>query len=300
MRAMANAERPHEVSVERAVEHWQKGEFAKARRLLSKFEGASLPKADPATLEVALRYLADAALLDPSLDRITQQKIASRAISRLFEQNAQWMPPNGVHGNEFYSLSSKLRAERKASSAASCRAERQACSAELAQLSHERGELLKRQGKMRHELRQQHVVVERHVARNRAVALLPAGIGHIYNGRPKLGLAFLGAEAVLGAGALGLMLYRIYGLGCRRTSGFAPGSLRCDVSPDQALHTKQIRNAEQVAGILFFSSMLADIVTAQITFRSHSVYKRTRKRSLPKAQVKLHLRGSGFVLSSKF
>lgn len=298
--AKASESRPHEQSVERAVEHWQKGEFSKARQLLARFDQGSLPKADPSTLEVALRYLADAALLDPTLDSATQQKIAGRAIARLFEQNAQWMPPNGIHGNAFYKLSSKVRDERQASSAASCRAERQACSAELAQLSHERGRLLSHQAKMRQALAQQDVLVERHVARNRAIALIPGGIGHIYNGRRTLGLAFLSTEAALGASALGLMLYRVYGLGCRRTQGFAPGSLRCDVSPDQATHTKQVRNAEQIMGILFFSSLIADIVTAQITFKAHSVYKKKRKRRARVAKLRVHFTGHKFGLSSKF
>lgn len=299
-RALAKAPRAHARSVERAVASWQKGEFSKARRLLSRFEGESLPKADPATIEVALRYLADAALLDPTLDESSQQAIAGRAIRRLFEQNAQWMPPNGVHGNEFYQLSAKLRAERNASSNSSCRAERQACTAELAQLSHERGQLLDRQAKMRSALAQQNILVERHVARNRAVALLPAGIGHMYNGRRKLGFAFLGTEVALGASALGLLLYRVYGLGCRRTQGFAPGSLRCDVPPDQARHTKQVRNAEQIVGVLFFSSLIADVVTAQITFRAHSVYKHKRKRANAISRVKLQVTGQGLGLHSRF
>lgn len=296
--AVAKVSQPHERSVERAVEHWQKGEFSKARALLAIFEGSALPKADPATIEVALRYLADAALLDTSLDASSQQKIAGQAIRRLFEQNAQWTPPNGVHGNAFYKLSSEVRAERKANLAGSCRAERQACTAELAQLSHERGQLLNNQAKLRRALHQQDIVVERHVARNRAVALIPAGIGHIYNGRRKIGLAFLGTEAALGASALGLLLYRVYGLGCRRTQGFAPGSLRCDVSADEALHTKQVRNAEQVLGILFFSSLIVDIVSAQLTFNAHSVYRHKRKNRISSLKFLFTARGVG--LGSRF
>lgn len=298
--AVAKSSRPHEHSVERAVQHWQKGEFSKARALLAKFGGDALPKADAATLEVALRYLADAALLDSTLEKSRQREIARQAINRLFEQNAQWMPPNGVHGNAFYKLSSELRAQRKASSAASCRAERQACSAELAQLSHERGQLLSDQARMRQALDQQDIVIERHVARNRAVALLPAGIGHIYNGRRKLGFAFLSAELALGTSALGLLLYRVYGLGCRRTQGFAPGSLRCDVSPDKAVHTKKVRNAEQIMGILFFSSLIADIVSAQITFKSHSIYKRKQKRGQRLSKLKLRFTGQGLGVGAEF
>lgn len=286
--------------VERAVEQWQKGRYKQTRILLSDFQGSALPKVDPATLEVALRYLADAALLDPSLDPSARHKIADQAVSQLFARDAQWTPPPGVHGAEFYNLTHQLRAKRERTKAQSCMAERQACTAELAQLSHERGQLMTRQDQLQSALDQQLIVVEQRVARNRAVALIPAGVGHFYNGRRTLGLAFLGTELALGASALGLLLYRVYGLGCRRTQGFAAGSLRCDVPPQKAGHTQRVRNAEQALGLIFFGSVIADVVVAQITFKAHSVIRMRRTRSAKRPMTSLHVRGNGVSLSGSF
>lgn len=286
--------------VERAVEFWQKGQFQRARALLAAFEAEVLPAVDPATLEVALRYLADAALLDKTLDLAARQKIAGRAIGKIYERDNHWTPPRGIHGTEFYSLVKQLRYEREASRAASCVAERQACSAELAQVSHERGQLAGHNQQLQSALSQQVVIVEERTARNRAIALLPAGIGHFYNGRKKLGYAFLGTEVALGSTALSLLLYRVYGLGCQRTQGFAPGSLRCDVAPSMAGFTQRMRNAEQVLGILFLSSVIADIVTAQITFKAHSIAHRTQYRTPKISRARVWFSGKRVGIQGSF
>lgn len=282
-RAARLYEAPHTLDqVQKAVREWQAGRFAKVRALLKEFQSESIPRVDPSTLEVALRYLADAALLDRKLDRVHASQIASRAIERILDHNPLWLPPRGIHSDEFYTLSHQLRAQRELRSAASCVAERQACNAELAQLSHERQSLRKREQKLKHAINEQVVVVEHRVARNRAAALLPGGIGHFYNGRPALGFSFLAAEGLLGATALSLFLYRSYGLGCKRHAGFAKGSLHCDVPPEQGAQVRSVRNAEQVVGILFLSSLAIDVLVAQITFRSHSV---TGQREIKRGQL---------------
>lgn len=284
--------------VDTAVEHWQKGQYSKARALLNAFQQQAHPNVDPATLEVALRYMADCALLDESLDESRRISIATDAMAQLINQDARWTPPPGVHSAEFYTLAKKQRALKKTQHATSCVAERQACSAELAQLSHDRSQLLVQQKQMQEALDHQIVVIEDRVARNRAVALIPGGIGHFYNGRRKLGLAFLGTELALGASALSLLLYRVYGLGCRRTKGFAPGSLRCDVAEDKAQLTHRVRNAEQVMGLLFFGSLLADIVVAQITFKAHTLSSRRQRRQ--RTNIQIGVSPSGLSLTHTF
>lgn len=293
-----NAFRTASNRVDIAVEHWQKGQYAKARALLHEFQSPGHPTVDAATLEVALRYLADCALLDKSLDRSKRLKLATDALAQLMAHDPRWSPPPAVHSAEFYQLAKEARARQEAQHATSCVAERQACSAELAQLSHERGQLLIERKQLHEALGDQIIVVEDRVARNRAVALLPGGIGHFYNGRRKLGIGFLSAELALGASALGLMLVRVYGLGCRRTKGFAPGSLRCDVAEDKAQLTRRVRNAEQIMGLLFFGSLLADVVVAQITFKAHTLYRRRQRRS--RSGLQIGVSPSGLSLTRTF
>lgn len=270
--------------VQKAVAQWQAGRFAKVRALLKDFQSETIPRVDPSTLEVALRYLADAALLDRKIDRVQSSRIASRAIEKILDHNPVWLPPRGIHSDEFYTLAHQLRAQRELRNAASCVAERQACNAELAQLSHERQDFRKRERELKHAINEQMIVVEHRVARNRAAALLPGGIGHFYNGRRALGFSFLAAEGLLGAAALSLFLYRSYGLGCKRNAGFAKGSLHCDVPTEQGAHVRSIRNAEQVVGIVFLSSLAIDVLVAQATFRAHSV---TGQREIKRGRLSM-------------
>ncbi|WAS98997.1 hypothetical protein [Nannocystis punicea] len=264
--------------VNAAIQAWSQGNWARVRALLEPMLQDGRKLGDPLLEEAALRYLSDATLQDPDIAPVSQEW-ATGYIKRLLASSPDWRPPADTHSKAFYDLYNSLREERDRSSFNMCKGERAACIADLDELKVRHGALGRDYERLRKAYEQQEVEVVEKVARNRAVALVPFGVGHFYNGRKGLGGVFLASELALGATALGLFITRA--LACDRLNGYQPGSLVCDL-PDGGPGLA-IRNAEQTMGILFLGSLALDIVLAQILFRPFSTAKRVR---VPRSELK--------------
>ncbi|HEY8379158.1 MAG TPA: hypothetical protein VIK91_21845 [Nannocystis sp.] len=257
--------------VNAAIGAWSAGNWARVRALLEPMLQDDRKLEDPLLEEAALRYLADATLQDPEI-AVVAQEWATRYIKRLLAA-PEWRPPADTHSKAFYDLYNALREERDLAEHRRCKAERLACIADLDELKVRHDALGRDHELLRRAYEMQEVEVVEKVARNRAVALIPFGVGHFYNGRKGLGAAFLAGEAAIGITALALLIVRVGR--CDRLAGFTPGSLYCEGDRDETL---AIRNAEQGMGIVFFSAVALDIVLAQILFRPYLTLKRSRVR----------------------
>lgn len=262
--------------VDQAIEAWRQGEWTEVRDLLEPLVRYGDGIDDKLLRESALRYLAEATLLDEGLDPEERQELARGYIVRLLE-SPDWSPPSGLHGRAFYDLVGQIRSERDAADAANCRGELLGCQADLTELQKDH-EILQKQ------FEEQEVAVTEVTKRNRGLAILPLGIGHFANDNYALGGSFLALEVVAGAAGLGLLIYRARGLGCVRTNGFAPKSLVYsfegedeDDLPHLQDHVEVVRNAEIVMGYLFLGSIIVDIALAQALFRPYTVVDKGMK-----------------------
>lgn len=259
--------------VNAAIQAWTSGNWGRVRSLLEPMLQDGRNLADPLYEEAALRYLADATLQDPDIAAVSNEW-ATGYIKRLLASSPDWRPPADTHSKAFYDLYNSLREERDRASANQCKGERAACIADLDELRVRHQALTLDHERLRRAYAQQEVEVVEKIARNRAVALVPFGVGHFYNGRKGLGAAFLAGEVAIGATALGLFIARVSR--CERLSGYQPGSLYCqNLSEDEGL---ALRNAEQTFGIIFLGSIALDIVLAQVLFRPYVTVKRNRVR----------------------
>lgn len=255
-----------------AIQAWSQGNWARVRALLEPMLQDGRKLADPLHEEAALRYLSDATLQDPDIAAMSNEW-ATGYIKRLLASSPDWRPPADTHSKAFYDLYNSLREERDRASSNQCKGERAACIADLDELKVRFNALGIDHLRLRSAYEQQEVEVVEKIARNRAVALVPFGVGHFYNGRKALGAVFLAGELAIGGAALGLFIARV--LRCDRLSGYQPGSLVCEIGEKQGL---ALRNAEQAMGIIFLGSVALDIVLAQALFRPFSTMKRTRVR----------------------
>jgi hypothetical protein len=261
--------------IDQASAAWQRGDYPEVRELLTPIVNAATPEQGRALVEVALRYLADSVLLDQTVDADVRRRLARGYIERQYNENPEWSPPPGLHGDAFYELVGRIRAERESAKSANCAAERMACQADLREVTADKIALDRKHAELQAEHAKQIVWIEEKVARNRAAALVPGGIGHFYNGRPRLGATFLATELAVGAIGLGFLLNRVITLKCQRTNGFTPGSLQCD--PPASVSDSEIENrrkAEQAFGIVLLSTLALDVLVAQITFRPFSTIGR--------------------------
>ncbi len=257
--------------VNAAIQAWGKGDWARVRALLEPLLQSGARLSDPLLEETALRYLADATINDASLADL-RTELATEYLTRLLDSAPDWRPPD-IHSRPFIELYNRLREERSLSKINTCRAEAAACHADKDQLQARLDRLSRDHTALQKSYSEQEVEVREKVARNRAVALIPFGVGHFYNGRKGLGAAFVATEVAVGIAAFGLLLYRLSV--CDRTMGFQNGSLKCTGDRDQILAA---RNAEQTMGIIFFSMLALDVVVAQLTFRTSITVKKSRVR----------------------
>lgn len=255
-----------------AIGAWRSGDWARVRTLLEPLLQEGQKLTDPLLEEAALRYLADATLQDPDLASISTE-LATAYINRLLASSSDWRPPADTHGKQFYDLYNSLREQRDRSQQMQCMSERAACSAELDELKVKHTRLVGDHNTLLRAYDNQEVEVREKIARNRAIALIPFGVGHFYNGRRGLGAAFLAAEAVFGATGLGLLIYRLGQ--CDRTAGFKAKSLVCQGDREEILAR---RNAEQTMGLLFVGTLALDVVLAQILFRPYVTVSKGRVR----------------------
>jgi hypothetical protein len=258
-----------------AIKAWELGDWARVRVLLEPLLQGDRTLAEPLLHETALRYLADATVQDESLDGNIRTELATAYIDRLLNSSPDWRPPEQTHSIHFYELYSRLREQRDRSKAAQCAGERASCRADHSELVARHTRLQRDHALLEQRFNDQEIEVQEKVARNRAVALIPLGVGHFYNGRKGLGAAFLTAELVFGGVGLGLLIARLFD--CERENGYKRGSLMCNGEGPKIVAR---RNAEQAMGLFFVGTLALDVLIAQLTFRSVLTIKSTRvKRS---------------------
>lgn len=268
--------------IEQAIAAWRKGEWTEVRDLLEPLvrEGDI---EDEFMRESALRYLAEATLLDEGLDPTERQQLAKDYITRLLDASADWTPPSGLHGRPFYDLVARVRGERDAAMAEACRGQLLSCEADLTELSVDYRVAQDKIAALQEDLANEDVFLTEVVKRNRGLALLPFGVGHFTNGNYALGGTFLALEVAVGAAGIGMIIYRATGYGCVRTDGFNRKSLVCSVdAPDEDLPKLQneieaVRNAEAVMGYVFLGAVVLDIALAQALFRPIEVVEKGKK-----------------------
>ena len=263
--------------VEAAIRAWSSGDWARVRILLEPLVQGDRNLAEPLLNETALRYLADATIQDEAtLDAPIRVELATGYIQRLLSSSDDWRPPADIHGRQFYDLYNKLREQRDTARARVCIGELASCDADKAEASARLTRLQNDYAVLKKAFDDEEVEVREKVARNRAVALIPFGVGHFYNGRKRLGAAFLASELLFGGVGLGLFIARSFK--CSREGiSFKPGALTCQGEGDGKPVVLQ-RNAEQTMGLLFLGAVALDIVLAQVTFRPFLTVKSTRVR----------------------
>ncbi|KIG12290.1 hypothetical protein DB30_01631 [Enhygromyxa salina] len=271
------------VRIDRAIEAWRKGDWTEVRDLLEPIIRES-DIDDEFQRESALRYLAEATLLDEGLEQTERAEQAQLYITRLLDSSPDWAPPSGLHGRPFYELVARVRSERDAQLAEACRGRLLACEADLTELSVDYRAAQDKIGALQEDLANEDVFLTEVVKRNRGLALLPFGVGHFTNGNPGIGGGFLALELVAGGAALGLLIYRSTVFGCVRTDGFNPKSLECkaDNIREQDIPARQdavetIRSAETIMGWVFVSSIVLDLTLAQVLFKPIEVIERGKK-----------------------
>lgn len=258
--------------VEAAIKVWSKGDWTRVRVLLEPLVQGERSLSEPVLQETALRHLADATIQDDTLDANIRTDLAAGYINRLLAA-PEWRPPEQIHSPAFYDLHNRLREQRDQARNKQCGAELAACQADRDELSARYSRLQNDHTLLKNLYSQQEVEVQEKIARNRAVALIPFGVGHFYNGRKKLSAVFLASELAIGGVGLGLYIARL--LDCDRTAGFQPGSLVCEGTKGTI---EDRRNAEQWMASIFLGTVVLDVLLAQVTFRSFLTVKKTRVR----------------------
>ncbi|MCX4244550.1 hypothetical protein [Paraliomyxa miuraensis] len=257
-----------EEAVELAEAAWSRGGWTEVREVLEPVAADPSRLQDSRLREKALALLADATVNDPALDESERRVQAGEYLERLLDADPGWRLPPAIYSPELFELFVEVQDQRSQRASAQCEADRMACEADLADNAADLEDLRRRHADLEQKYDDQEVEVRDRVARSRVFAAIPAGIGHFYNGEPVLGGVFLGAEAVLGATGLGLILVRKVVDGCDRTDGFERGSLECAAGRDLDAILRR-RKAEEVVGWLFLGTIALDIFLAQYRFRPY-------------------------------
>ncbi len=263
-------QREQQAEVDAAIEAWARGDWSQVRARLEPMLQGGRSLEDRLLTETALRYLADATLQDPNLGVDLRKQLAAGYIDRLLEADPNWRPPEATHGTEFENLVNKKREKRDRDRLDVCEAQAVGCQADLEDLQVRHLKLERDYTKLKQDFGQQEIEIREKVARNRAIALLPFGIGHFYNGNTALGASFLAGEAAVGATGLALLITRIQG--CERVDNpDAQETIRCDTSSAGKSQDQWVlhRNAETFFGYAFITLLVVDIVIAQILFEPY-------------------------------
>lgn len=269
-----------ERTVQRAIGAWRRGEWTTVRDLLEPLV-RDRDLDDELLNESALRYLTEATLYDPGLPDDDRETIARGYIERQLERDPDWEPPSGLHGKQFYDLVARVRSERDAQLAEACRGQLLACEADFKELSVDHEAAQDKIAVLREDLANEDVFLTEIVKRNRGLALLPFGIGHLAAGDYALGGSFLALELVTGVSALSLLVLRSTYYGCVRTDGFKRNSLICIGAgvqdEDVAAREKAVlaaRSAETILGWTFIGAVVLDLTVAQLRFEPVEIVER--------------------------
>ncbi|MGB1013938.1 MAG: hypothetical protein ACPG4T_07385 [Nannocystaceae bacterium] len=261
-------------AVETALAAWEKGRWIEVRGLLDPLVQGGRKLKDPILHEKALRHLADATLSDESIDAELRTQLAAAYIDRLLAEDPEWRPPEGIHNATLYSMAADLRSQRDRIQFDLCLAERAACAADREDLQERYKDLSLKHENLKTAYAEQEVEVRETVARNRAIALVPFGVGNFYNGHKGIGATFLTAEIILGGIGIGLFSYRQ--VNCSRQ---LDGVLDC--RGESAPYVAR-RNAEQFFGGAIIAALVADVVVAQIMFKP---YKSQEVRRVKRSEL---------------
>ncbi len=286
-----------EAAIEAAEEAWNRGDFLEVRGLLEPIADSD-PLEDRVERERVLVLLADATLSDSTLPSDERQVRVTGHLTRLMDENPQWRLPRKVYSPELYDLYLDVRERRVTDAGSQCEADKLACIADAdaigAELTDTKGQLDDLQAKYD---AQEIAIGEK---RSRALAIIPLGISHFFNGDRGIGAAFLVGEAVIGVAGLSLLAVRATVDGCRRTRNFQSGSLVCNprgnTTEDDVVRR---RRAEEAMAWLFVLTVVADIVVAQARFKEFEITdsvpraeledqsdgRRRRRRRKPRATV---------------
>ncbi len=261
-----------QAEVDAAIEAWARGDWSQVRARLEPMLQGGRSLEDPLLTETALRYLADATLQDPNIGLDLRKQLAGGYVDRLLDADPDWRPPEATHGTEFENLVADKREKRDRDRLDVCEAQAVGCQADLEDLQVRHKQLKKNYVDLEENFGKQEVEIREIVARNRAIALVPFGVGHFYNGNTALGATFLAAEAAVGATGLALLITRIQG--CERVDNpDAQETIRCDTSSAGKSQDQWVlhRNAETFFGYAFITLLVVDIVIAQILFDPYRV-----------------------------
>lgn len=272
-----------EAALDEALAAWANGDWAKVRQILEPLVDDDKSLGTAERDETALRYLAEATLLDGSLGPLDARRLATNYVVRLLVADPAWEPPPNIHDKVLMELVEQVREERENENQARCDVERASCQADLSKRNNEYEDLEDQYLRLSLDYEAQDVEYVEYELANRLIAFVPAGVGHFTNNRAALGASFLAGEVVVGAVALTLVIRRNFVHNCTRTGGFAPESLLCDPAPGVSQNQVLIeRNAEQVFAGLFFSTLVVDVVLAQILFQD---VREVRTRTVPRSEL---------------
>lgn len=265
---------------------YREGDWAKTEALLTPhLEALRLQFPDGTALDAALIYLDTAYRLESAELPTMAPPEARDELLRALVENAPFsrLTP-AMYGESTYEAFARMQRTLEDEAAKLCKFEVAACNADAASLQAEFARLREDHEQLSTEFEQQEVEVRDFGVRTRAFALLPFGLGHFYNNRPKLGASFLATEVAFGATALGLLLTRVVKYNCARTAGFKSSSLDCDIqdTPSNRRQILAVRQSEEVFAWLFLGAVVSDIITSQILFKP---YGELRRRTVPRKEL---------------
>ncbi|MCH9682951.1 MAG: hypothetical protein K0V04_16060 [Deltaproteobacteria bacterium] len=252
-------------AVQQAEQAWGRGDWDQVRQLLDPVAADPRGLQDGRLREKALCLLADATINDLDIDERARREGASEHLGRLLDLDPDWRLPPAIYSPDLFELFVEIQDQRSKRSSEQYEADIMALQADLADSNAMLTDVRRSYEALKVSYQEQEVEVREQVARTRALAIFPFGIGHFYNREPVLGGIFLGTEAAVGITGLTLILYRTIADGCRREQGFQRGSLMCANRSLTGIRSR--RRAEEAIGWVFIGAVAVDIFLAQYRFR---------------------------------
>lgn len=287
--ASASRAPDREAAVMAAEEAWNRGDFLEVRGILEPIVDSD-PLDDRVEREKVLVLLADATLSDSTLPSDERQVRVTGHLSRLMDTNTQWRLPRKVYSPELYDLYLDVRERRLANAGSQCEADKLACEADADAVGADLSDTLQALDKLQKQYDSQEVEIGE--KRSRALALIPLGISHFFNGDRALGATFLAAEAGFGIAGLSLLAVRATVHGCRRTRNFQSGSLVCNPrsgTTEEDIVTR--RQAEEAMGWLFLGTVVLDVLFAQLRFKEFEFTDKVPRSELDNYDQRKRRRG---------
>ncbi|MEX1362286.1 MAG: hypothetical protein AB1Z98_04125 [Nannocystaceae bacterium] len=280
---VAETPRDDASAVQMAQDAWSRGGWTEVRDILEPVADDTERLGDERLRERALCLLADATVNDPGLDEQERRQQAASYLERLLDADPSWRMPPAIYSPELFELFADVQDQRSRALGAQCEADRNACEADMAEVTDQLAQLRRDYAALDKQFQDQEVEVRRGISRSRVFAAIPGGVGHFYNGDPAIGGAFLGAEAALGITGLTLILYRTIADGCRREEGFQRGSLVCASQDIDGIVRR--RKVEEAVAWVFVGSIALDILIAQLRFQPYTLEstERVPRRELDSA-----------------